>query len=149
MASSMRALAPRLVGDWTTEATHTFLPGVVIPGRSSMELLGVDGFLVHRTWYDHPEIPDAVSLLGGGQVHYFDARGVVRRFALTVSADGWSLERPQHGEDFGQRMTWRVDRAGEVVRGRSQLSYDGVRWDDDLEVVCTRAGVGGHRTDRS
>src|SRR3712207_7329315 len=68
MSSSLRTLAPRLVGAWTTEATHTFLPGVVIRGRSSVELLGVDGFLLHRTWYDHPEVPDAVSLLRGGAV---------------------------------------------------------------------------------
>ena len=144
MASFLRTHAPPLVGDWTTEATHAFLPGVVISGRSSMELLGVDGFLLHRTWYDHPEIPDAVSLLGGDEVHYFDARGVVRLFALTVTADGWMMERPQRGEDFGQRMTWVVDHEAKMIRGNSQLSCDGVRWDDDLEVVYRRASVGRH-----
>ena len=149
MASLLRSLALRLVGAWITEATHTMLPGVVISGRSSVELLGVDGFLVHRTWYDHPEIPDAVSLVGQQQVHSFDARGVVRLFALTVNADGWSMERPQRGEDFGQRMTWLVDHDGETVRGTSQLSHDGVRWEDDLEIVYTRPGIAGDRTTTS
>lgn len=141
MASFLRNLAPRLVGAWTTEASHSFLPGAVINGSSSLELLGVDGFLLHRTWYDHPEIPDAVSLLGAGQVHYFDARGVVRLFALTATANGWSMERPQRGQDFGQRMTWLVDRESNVIRGRSQLSHDGARWDHDMLVVYRRASV--------
>lgn len=139
MTSPLRSLSSRLLGSWTTEATHAFLTGVVISGTSSVELLGDDGFLLHRTWYDHPELPDAVSLLRGDQLHYFDERGVVRRFALTVTADGWSAERPQRGEDFGQRMTWLVDHDGTTVRGRSQLSHDGARWDDDLQVVYRRA----------
>ncbi len=146
MTSLLHTLAPRLVGDWSTQATHTSLPGVLIDGRSSLELLGADGFLLHRTWYSHPDIPDAVSLLGAGQAHYFDARGVVRRFALVVTADGWSTERPRGDEAFGQRTTWRVDAEGTVIRGTSQLSYDGVRWEDDLEVVYRRAGGGPHPT---
>jgi len=142
MTFLLTTLAPRLLGAWTTEATHTHLPGVVISGRSSLELLGVDGFLLHRTWYDHAAMPDAVSLLGAEQGHDFDARGVVRLFTLTVTADGWLLERPQRGEDFGQRMTWLADPAGTVIRGTGQLSHDGAQWDDDLDVVYRRADPG-------
>ena len=142
MSSALRALAPRLLGAWTSDARHTFLPGVVISGTSSVELLGGDGFLLHRTWYDHPDVPDAVSLLRGEQSHYFDERGVIRLFALTVTADGWSVERSTTDDDFGQRMTWLVDAGGTTVLGRSQLSHDGVRWEDDMEVVYRRAGDG-------
>jgi hypothetical protein len=146
MACSLSTLAPRLLGAWTTEARHTFLPGVVISGTSSVELLGLDGFLLHRTWYDHPDVPDAVSLLRGEQLHYFDERGVIRLFALTVTAHGWSVERSKTDDDFGQRMTWLVDAAGTTVRGRSQLSHDGVRWEDDLQVTYRRVDDGDDRT---
>ncbi len=148
MSSPLRALAPRLVGAWTTEATHTFLPGVLIRGTCSVEVLGADGFLLHRTWYDHPDIPDAVSLLRGQQMHYFDERGVIRLFALTVTADGWSVERSRTDDDFGQRTTWLVDADGRTVRGRSQLSHDGHLWEDDLQVVHRRAADDGDRTSR-
>lgn len=142
MTTALQALAARLVGHWTAEATHTLLPGVAIAGTASVELLGDDGFLLHRTWYDHPQMPDAVSLLRGDQLHYFDTRGVLRVFALTVTRDGWSVQRPQRGDDFGQRTTWVVDGAGTSVHGRSQLSHDGVQWEDDLEVVYRRAPAG-------
>ena len=35
-------------------------------------------------------------------------------------------------------MTWLVDAAGTTLRGRSQLSHDGVRWEDDLQLTYRR-----------
>jgi hypothetical protein len=136
-ASELQELGRRLVGSWSIQATHVKLPGERLTGASDVGWLG-DGFLVHRTHLDHPEMPDALSVLGE-QMHYFDVRGVHRLFDLIVTADGWSIFRPQHGDDFGQRMTY-VFEGDDEMRGQSELSHDGMTWEDDLEVVYRRAG---------
>jgi hypothetical protein len=68
-----------LVGTWTTEATHQGLPGAEIRGRSTFEWLDGRRFLIWRSHYDHPEIPDAIAIIGliDGEpsMRYFDSRG--------------------------------------------------------------------------
>jgi hypothetical protein len=60
------ALQPlnRLVGSWSTEATHPARPGVVVHGTASIELLETQHFLIVRSRNDHPDFPDAISILG-------------------------------------------------------------------------------------
>ena len=92
MATDLQDLGRRLVGRWTTEATHPAVPRTVISGSSQLEWLEGEQFLVYRTHYDHADFPDAISIIGdtdGLHMHYFDTRGVYRLFTLTVSADGW------------------------------------------------------------
>ena len=50
------ALQPlnRLVGSWSTEATHPALPGVVVRGTTSIEWLEGQRFLIVRSRNDHP-----------------------------------------------------------------------------------------------
>jgi hypothetical protein len=66
----------RLVGRWVTEATHPLLPGTVVRGQTTFEWLEGHRFLIQRSHYDHPEIPDAIAITGvtDGQLsmHYFD-----------------------------------------------------------------------------
>ena len=126
------------------EATHTYLPGVVISGTSSVELLGVDGFLLHSTWYDTRTFLMPFRARGE-QVHYFDERGVLRLFALTDTADGWSVERSKTDDDFGQRMTWLVTpRARPCVAEASSPTTASLG--GDLELVY---GVRATVTDRT
>ena len=90
-----------LVGRWTTEATHPAMPGTVIAGSSHVEWLDGETFLLYGTHYDHPNFPDATSIIGdtdGLQMHYFDTRGVHRLFEVTVSEDGWAIA---YGPAFG------------------------------------------------
>jgi hypothetical protein len=50
-----------------------------------LEWLEGEQFRVFRSHYDHPEIPDATSIIGdtdGLHMHYFDSRGVYRLFAM-------------------------------------------------------------------
>ena len=89
----------RLVGEWSSEATHPERPGVVIHGTVSMEWLEGGQFLIQRARTDNPEFPDSISMIGdtrhdrvddatgapaaeGGEpqlrMHYFDSRGVYR-----------------------------------------------------------------------
>ena len=89
----------RLVGTWTTEATHPAMPGVVVHGTAVIEWLEGERFLTHRARTDHPDFPASLSVIGhmghdrvGGadgavtadadesqlRMHYFDSRGVFR-----------------------------------------------------------------------
>lgn len=54
----------QLVGNWSTEATHPALPGVVVHGSVSIEWLEGQRFLIIRSRNDHPDFPDAISIIG-------------------------------------------------------------------------------------
>ena len=77
MDTELQTLGRRLVGEWTTQATHPEMPGTVIEGSSQFEWLAGNQFLIIHTHYDHPEFPDAIAIVGdtdGLRMHYFDAR---------------------------------------------------------------------------
>src|SRR5687768_10824995 len=98
MTSDSLKLFDRLVGSWSTEATHPALPGVVVGGSVIIEWLEGARFLIHRARTDHPDFPDSISIIGfsdrdrvdgapgtdpaAGEprltMHYFDSRGVFR-----------------------------------------------------------------------
>jgi hypothetical protein len=143
MDSDLQSLGRRLVGRWTTEATHPAIPGTVISGSSQVEWLDGERFVIYRTHYDHPDFPDAISIIGdteGLRMHYFDTRGVYRLFELTVAADGWAISMGLCGDPpFAQRMTYTFDEADQTMLGNGQLSYDDVTWDDDLDITYRRA----------
>lgn len=91
---SLQALN-QLVGSWTTEATHSAFPGVVVHGTAAIEWLEGERFLISRTRTDHPKFPDAIYIIGFTNqdrvenapttnpaadahrlsMHYFDSRG--------------------------------------------------------------------------
>jgi len=107
------ALQPlnRLVGSWVTEATHPAVPGVVVHGTASIEWLEGRRFLILRSRNDHPDFPDAISIIGftdvdrvgphadestasGGSrlcMHYFDSRGVFRVYEVNVDVEAWRI----------------------------------------------------------
>ena len=153
-------LAPldRLVGTWTTEATHPAMPGVVVHGTAIVEWLEGRRFLIHRARTDHPDFPDAISIIGdmerdrvGGadadgsaaartpspwRLHYFDSRGVFRVYETSVDDDAWRWWRNVAG--FSQRFTGRFADGGDTIVGLSQLCEDDVHWTDDLAITYRR-----------
>jgi hypothetical protein len=137
-AGAAPALA-KLVGTWTTEATHPEFPGTVVRGRSEIEWLEGERFLIVRARLDHPEFPDAISIIGdtdGLRMHYFDSRGVHRIYETSISDDSWDIRRDS--SEFSQRMRHTFEDDGNTMVGVSQLSRDGKTWDDDLEVTYRR-----------
>jgi hypothetical protein len=143
MNTDLQNLGRRLVGQWTTEATHPAVPGTVISGSSQVEWLEGERFVIYKTHYDHPDFPDAISIIGdtdGLHMHYFDVRGVYRLFELTVTAGGWAISMGRHGDaPFAQRVTYTFEHGDQEMSGKGQLSYDEVNWNDDLEITCRRA----------
>jgi hypothetical protein len=152
--SSWRAL-PRLVGSWTTEATHPALPGLVVRGTASIEWLPGERFLIYRSSNEHPDFPDSISIIGdmskdrpvdadasksaGTQLamHYFDTRGVFRAYEVSADKYTWRISRQAPG--FSQRFTGTFADGGDSIIGMWQLSEDDVHWHDDLEINFLRA----------
>ena len=130
------------------------MPGTLIALSSEIEWLDGEQFLIFRTHYEHPDFPDAISIIGdtdGLRMHYFDSRGVHRLFELTVSADSWAIVMDRRSParsfasgdaPFSQRMTYTFEDGDQQMSVKGQLSYDDVNWADDLEITYRR-GVDG------
>jgi hypothetical protein len=76
----------RLIGRWETEGAHPMLPGEAIRGTSAFEWLDGQTFVIWRSHYDHPRIPNAITIIGvtNGRLsmHYSTAvawRGVLHQ----------------------------------------------------------------------
>ena len=149
--ADLQALGRRLVGRWTTEATHPGLPGAVVRGSSEIEWLEGERFLIYRSTYDHPDIPDSISIIGdtaGLHMHYFDTRGVHRIFELSVTDESWEVTMDRRAPagafaspdtPFSQRMTYVFEDEDRTMSGTGSLSYDNVNWEDDLRITYRRA----------
>jgi hypothetical protein len=139
-------LLDRLVGEWTSEATHPAFPGVVVAGRATGAWLEGERFLMLRTQFDHPDFPDALSVLGetdeGSVSHYFDSRGVHRVYRLGFGGGAWQLGRDEPG--FNQRFTGTFEDGGDRIVGVWEFSPDGSDWERDLEITFVRLRS-GHR----
>lgn len=157
--TSEPALAPlnRLVGTWSTEATHPAMPGVVVHGSVVVEWLEGERFLLHRARTDHPDFPDALLVIGFTErdridktasveptsdkpqlsVHYFDSRGVFRLFGVSIDQEALRLWRDAPG--FSQRFTGTFAGSDTIV-GRWQMSPDNIHWNDDLQITYRRQG---------
>ena len=147
----------RLVGTWTTDATHPALPGVVVHGSSVIEWLEGERFLIHRARLDHADFPDSISIIGSTEtdrvddmpaadpdaatephlsMHYFDSRGVFRVYVAGVDDRAWRLGR--HDPGFSQRFTGTFSNRGDTIEGQWQLSRDDISWNDDLQITFRR-----------
>jgi hypothetical protein len=132
----------RFIGRWETKGAHPMLPGEAIRGTSTFEWLHGEQFVIWRSLYDHPQIPDAITIIGvtDGQLsmHYFDQRGVYRVYAVSLDRAAWRYWRDAPAPDFSQRFTGTFSDDGTTITGRSQLSRDGSNWEDDLALDFQR-----------
>jgi hypothetical protein len=145
----------RLVGVWTTEGVHPALPGVVVRGNAVFEWLEGARFRIHRAHVEHPDFPDAISIIGftdqdrvhgGGDaaaaaepqlsMHYFDSRGVFRLYDASIDDASWRFQRIASG--FSQRFVGTFADGGDSIVGVSQLCKDDVHWHDDLKITYRR-----------
>jgi hypothetical protein len=129
-----------LVGEWEV---HVSMPeGAAIAGRAVFEWLGGPHFLVQRSSAEHPDMPDGLSLIGWDDdagtcvMHYFDSRGVVRRYDVSLDDRVWTVERD--GPDFAQRFTGTFSEDGRTIEGAWERSDDGSSWEHDFDLTYTR-----------
>lgn len=118
------------------------LPGETIRGTSSFEWLEGEQFVIWRSHSDHPEIPDAITIIGvtGGQLsmHYFDSRGVDRVYGASLDQTTWRYWRDAAAPDLSQRFTGTFSEDGNTITGRGELSRDGKMWEGDLALDYRR-----------
>jgi hypothetical protein len=147
----------RLVGTWTTEATHPASPGLVVHGTAEMTWLEGERFVIHRARTDHPQFPDSISIVGIIDrdrvedtrdttatlappprlcMHYFDSRGVFRVYDMSIDDRVWRLWRNAPG--FSQRFTGALADDGDTIEGRWELCQDDLNWENDLEITYRR-----------
>jgi hypothetical protein len=141
---------PRFIGRWETEGGHPLLPGQVIRGYTTFGWLPGRQFVVQRSHYDHPDIPDALAVIGvtgqpergepeaSGQLsmHYFDSRGIYRVYAVSLEGDQWRFWRDDPG--FRQEFTGHFSADGDTITGQGQMDRDGAGWEDDLALTYRR-----------
>jgi hypothetical protein len=152
VSADLERLGRRLVGVWTTEATHPAVPGTTVSGTADVQWLEGERFLIFRSQNDHPDFPDSISIIGdtdGLRWHYFDSRGVHRILELRVTDDGWEIARdaadsdaPEIGREapaFSQRLTVTFGDDDDTMVGLARLSYDNETWQDDLQITYRRS----------
>lgn len=136
-----------LVGEWTVEADF---PGLAGPVARSVFEWSLDGqFLVQRTEIPIAEAPDSMAIVavapGTGEYtqHYFDARGVVRLYAMSFADGMWRLlrEKPDFAPlAFRQRFTGQLSDDGSTIRGTWEISNDeSITWEQDFTLTYCRS----------
>jgi hypothetical protein len=131
------------IGAWTTEGSHSMMPGIRLHGRTIFEWHEGGGFLCVRSEIHEPGIPSAVALIGSDDeagaltMLYFDERTVSRRF--DVAMEGSVLRWWRSAPGFSQRCVLTASPDSDTLRGVSSLSKDDVSWEQDLELRYARA----------
>jgi hypothetical protein len=136
------------VGAWTLEAVFPNKPTEVLPGgRSVFEWMKGRQILIQRTEAPAAEAPDSVAVVANDPEkaayiqHYFDSRGVVRLYAMTLRDGVWTLLRasPDFSPlDFAQRFIGTFGDHGDTIRGTWETSDDGSHWRKDFDLTYRR-----------
>jgi hypothetical protein len=138
------------VGEWALEARFPdATDGTGPEARATFEWTLDGRFLVQRTHVPVPEAPDSLIIVfadpqtGGYSQHYYDSRGVLRRYGMSLDAGVWRLVRdaPDFSPlDFCQRFigTFSDDRT--TINGVWEKSFDGASWSHDFALTYRRIG---------
>jgi hypothetical protein len=131
------------IGEWRVDASF---PGSA-PGRAAFEWALDKRFLLQFSEAPRPA-PDSMAIVsvdpgtGAYTQHYFDSRGVVRVYAMTLSRGVWTLLRdlPDFSPlDFRQRFKGRFSSDGTTIRGTWETSENGAGWERDFDLTYTKA----------
>jgi hypothetical protein len=143
------------VGDWIVEArfpggqpatasTEQESPRV----RSRFEWALDRQFLVQRTEVPVPEAPDSLTIVsvnpetGGYTQHYYDSRGVVRLYAMSLADGVWTLTRESPDFtplEFRQRFTGTFSQDRNTISGTWEKDLGDAGWEHDFDLIYRRA----------
>jgi hypothetical protein len=106
-------------------------------------------FLLERTRIDIPQAPDSLCVIAfdaetdAFTQHYFDSRGVVRVYAMTLDAGVWTLTREAPDFTplkFSQRYVGEFSADGTRIDGRwEKTEPGGSEYSVDFELSYVRA----------
>ena len=109
----------------------------------------LDGqFLLQRTEVPVPGAPDSLNIISADPAtgeytqHYYDSRGVVRVYAMTLAGPVWTLTResPDFSPlDFRQRFTATFSEDLNTIVGAWEKCFDGADWEHDFALTYHRA----------
>ncbi|WP_151082205.1 hypothetical protein [Nocardioides cynanchi] len=129
-----------LVGTWSIEGEHPLLPGEPITGTAEVTWLDEQQLLLLKAHYDHPQIPDALSVTavldGSPTMHYFDPRGEHRVFSVQLDETGWRWWNDD--PVFAQRWVSSFSEGGAELTGHVERSEAGGDWLPDIELTYRR-----------
>ena len=143
------------VGEWILEARFPGdgpgPPGVAGDGRvarSWFEWALGRQFLLQHTEISVPGAPDSLSVISvdpqtaAYTQHYYDSRGVVRLYAMTLAEGMWTLTRESPDFtplDFRQRFTATFSDDGNIISGAWEKGLGGAGWEHDFALTYRRA----------
>jgi hypothetical protein len=154
--SQARARLDVFVGEWVVEVR--FPGGEPAPSTAKEEGLqarsrfewALDGqFLLQRTHVPVPEAPDSLAIIsadletGAYTQHYYDSRGVVRLYAMSLAGGEWTLMRESADFsplDFRQRFIGTFSQDGNTISGAWEKGSNGGGWEHDFDLTYRRAG---------
>jgi hypothetical protein len=132
------------VGEWVAQVVLPDAP----PGRAVFEWALRGTVLIQRSDSPLPEFPDGFMIIAYDDEadrftqHYFDSRGVVRIYQMTLSDGLWTLLRTEADFtplEFAQRYQGRFSPDGNTIEGRWETSEDGgEHWQTDFPLTYTR-----------
>ncbi|HET7771229.1 MAG TPA: hypothetical protein VFN74_20840 [Chloroflexota bacterium] len=142
---SLAILEP-LVGEWAAEFEDPGHPGTTLRATTVFEWLLGGRFLLQLSTAPSP-FPSGHCLIGRSDPddgsspliqHYFDSRGVVRKYVMTFDGRSWTLER-KGDDDFDQRFRGAISEDGATLTGTWETSDGpGQPLHDDFDVAYRR-----------
>jgi hypothetical protein len=146
------------VGEWVMEARFPGGQGPPAPpgaagdgpiARSRFEWALERQFLLQRTEIPVPQAPDSLTIVsadprtGAYTQHYYDSRGVVRLYAMTLADGVWTLTRESPDFtplDFRQRFTGTFSQDANTISGAWESAAAGGGWEHDFALTYRRVG---------
>jgi hypothetical protein len=132
-----------LLGHWTMEMLLADAPPSDSRGQVTFEWGPGEAFLLQRWEVPVPEAPDGAAVIAfdeeSGELiqHYFDSRGVARRYATAIEDATWSLWKLTAG--FAQRFRGEFSPSGDTVEGAWEKADEGGGdWELDFRLVYRR-----------
>jgi hypothetical protein len=136
-----------LIGTWHGDGELAD-PPMKMSVEATIERFGE--FIVFRSAGEPAEMPDTLSIIGGAKpgepqpMHYFDDRGVKRRYLTTIEGSTWKIWRAP-GEDpngpdgpgFEQRFVGEISRDRSTIAGRWERR-SGDTWEIDFPMTYKR-----------
>jgi hypothetical protein len=98
--------------------------------------------LVQRWDVADADFPDGIAIIGSdasGEAyhqHYFDSRGVLRVYEMSLRDNVWKLWR--NSPDFSQRFTGTFGDDGKKITGRGERPGDGSNWEHDFDLTYVK-----------
>jgi hypothetical protein len=138
-----------LIGRWEMEASFSagYFGAGTPPitgrgGRTTFEWLEGRFFLSQRFVNEHPAAPSGIAIICAGadpqtfEQHYYDSRGVARKYQMSLDGGVWKLWRA--APRFWQRYTGEIADDGTAIKGAWEGSADGREWKHDFGLTYIR-----------